>query len=613
MWYLITMRVFKDGNIHEKIAKEMFNIETGMLHFDFTSEKKVEKPSLYPSIVTDGIKTTIRSAVGFIYLPNDIDLKEFMTEVEPYLTAYDKQYNHLVTHARLERVAGHFTAMKARNNMTKVSYVTDGANDQNWLRSFIINPEMVKIESKMCSSRFYWFIFPMKILIKNIELFENPRFPPTTQFVSIVYDKFDHLSTMDGVKIESNITFPHFRVCKNLVSFKPLQRIVEIEIAKPVVKEELDMTEEEKQAFIDLNQCPKCRKKFKSKGGLTRHTNQNKCNLYVEAIVTNGQAAASTTPAAATPAIKYPCPHCKKEFRTTGSLKTHLHKCKAATATTMSLAKADVLKDNMDRFLSMSADEKKKHLEKMGGHPEYIPQWNDFARDPNHSLALCPKRSAVFELIRYFGKWDIYEESFNAGMVPLKPIPTVIYNENFHNIIIDPSTYKWPMPKTRKKLFPHTSAYGNSEICNVCYTPLYGDVYVVSKDANTIEGYAVCATCMHFDSTTHVADDKVILRVSYPTDVYCIIDKTDFIPLKKAIMKHAFNKNFVNKDAYNTAIYIGYDPKNPKKYQYIGWSGGLSDLINYMNTKNGYYESGDVKKLSTWSEQAKIFPVRIIN
>jgi len=604
------MRVFKDNDIKAKMAKEMFNIETGMLHYDFTSEKKKEKPTLYPSILVDGIKTTIRSAIGFIYLPNDMDLGEFITGVETHLTDYDANYNHLSKYARLERPAGHFTSMKAKNTMTITKHATpQTGNDNNWRRSFIINTEILHIGSQMHTSRFYWYVFPMKVMIKNIEQFHTPRFPPTTQFVSIIYDKFDHLSVGDCAKLESNVTFQHFRVCKNLVSFKPLQRIVEKEIAIPKkVEEELDMTDEEKQAYIDLNQCPKCRKKFKSKGGLTRHTNQNTCTLYVAPmVVTNSQGpdyviADLTTPVVE--AIKYPCIHCKKEFRTTGSLKTHLHKCKAATAATLSLAKAETLKDNMEKFLSMSAEEKKEHLEKMGGHPEYMPQWNDIAQDPKHSLALCPKRSGSLELIHYFGKWDIYKDSADENYIPIIPIPVTIYNENFHNVIIDPSLAPKSIPKTRKKLFPKTADYSNSEICSSCYTPLYDDIYIVIAKETDIEGYAVCGTCMHYSPEKK----KIVLRVSYPTNVSSVIDKTDFIKLKKDILKKAFKTNFVDHSSgYNTAMYIGYDPKEPKQYDYIGWSGCLAELISYMSTDNNYYASGDSKVLSNWSEHAKIF------
>ena len=118
---------------------------------------------------------------------------------------------------------------------------------------------------------------------------------------------------------------------------------------------------------------------------------------------------------------------------------------------------------------------------------------------------------------------------------------------------------------------------------------------------------------MHFDPLAHTVNKRVILRVAYPTNVLSIIDKTDFIPLKKDIMKQAFATNFTDKHSYNTAIYIGYNVNAPKQYSYIGWSGCISDFINYMNTDNDYTKSGDSKALSKWSEKAKIFPIRVIN
>jgi len=653
------MRVFKNlENIEELVAREMFNIETGMLYFDPLSSTDVmnDKPPLYPMIEADGIKTSIRSAVGFIYVPNDIPLKDFMEDVEDHLDKLDEKYHHLDKHARVDRKAGQFSAMKVKSSYSKNEYYLPGKNAQpnHCKRCFILDTPNLKIAYDMSKNRFHWFIFPSKVLIKNIEQFENPRFPPTTQFVSIVYDKHDQILVDNGVKLETNLTFTYFRVCKNLVSFRPLETLVEEELANESEKEtaESKLTEEELQAYIESKKCYICQKTFKSKGGLTRHANQGGCSPPEPDTSTETQTPAPqygpdgaliVTP----PVAMKPCPFCKRNFKTAGSVKTHMKKCKMATSTNNSLAKAEVQKDNMVRFLNMNAEEKKKHLERMGGHPEYMPQWNDVVYDENHGLALCPKRGAAFELIRYFGKWDIYRDAFSTSFIPLKKIPALIYHEEFHNIIIDQSYTSHingntrgffgidgffgteNTPNTRKQTYPEGSGFADDEICSCCYTPLYGDIYVVIPNKKAIaksqgdEGYAVCAVCMHYNYTPHV-NDTTILRVAYPSSVSDIIAQTNFIPLKKNILRKAFNYNLVDVGpSGHTAFIIGYKPNvgrpnsKPNSFEYIGWTGFLSDFINYMDTDNKLLSSvkgaENIRLLQQIIGNARVFPAKLIN
>jgi uncharacterized C2H2 Zn-finger protein len=420
----------------------------------------------------------------------------------------------------------------------------------------------------------------------------------------MVYDINDHIATADGAKLESNITFQHFRVCKNLVSFNPLQAIVEKELSKDDTDSD-GLTEEERQAFIDDKKCPKCRKAFKAKAGLTRHINQNTCEKYVEPV-----AAPATMPippllaqmnavdAMQPDVIVYKtCPHCKRNFKNAGSLKTHLNKCKMATAATTSLAKVESQKDNMEKFLQMAPDEKKKYLDRMGGHPEYMPQWNDIAYDADHGLALCPKRGISFELIRYFGNWDLYKEEFATGTIPIHTINVPIYIENFQNIIIDQTLLPYRKISTvaRKRQYPKTSSFTDSELCSCCFTPLYEDIYVVIYGTQ-IEGYAVCGVCMHFDPDAHCKPGKTILRVSYPVSMSAIIDRTDFLELKKRIMKQTTNIVSYASET-GVAFLIG------DKVEYIGWTGFLSDFIVYNNIN---------KEVSQSAECAKIFPAKLI-
>lgn len=623
------MRVFKHENIKEKIAREMINIESGLFYFEPGKNTINEKPTLYPEIERDNIKTTIRSHVGFIYLPTDIDMEEFMKGVETYLTDYDSQLGHLNKYMRLERLNGQFTAMKAKNNMQRTMY---GINNKPYPDNYI--KRAIFINTSVCLKlyRFHWFVFNHRTLVKNIEQFDRPSFPTTTQFVSILYDKNDYLLASDGQKLESNITFQHFRVFQNLITFDTLQDIVDKELAD---KDEADedaepddgLTDDERQAYLDAMQCPKCHKKFKAKGGLTRHVNVNTCKKITSSTQTNssnnaldqtplpgipgGDPLTSLLPTADTTASRRACPFCNRSFKTSGSLNTHMKKCKKATSETLTLAKATIQKDNMTKFMQMTLEEKQKHLDQMGGHPEYVPQWNDTVYDPAHGIALCKKRGAAFELIRHFGRWEKFNDAFNNGIIALHKLVKPLFYEEFHNVIVDNKN----IPKNRKTLYPNTATYSDTEICASCYTPLYGDIYFVCNENNT--GTAICPTCMHYEPFMHspIKPNQQLLRISYPTTAVSLVNKTNFMPLKKEILVRCFGTTFTD-SSYGSycAFYLGNLPRptdpNPK-VEYLGWTGFLSDFISYIDSNNEFAQITK-QPVMKYLNKTKIFPAKLI-
>jgi hypothetical protein len=625
------MRVFKDsGNIKEKIAREMINIEAGLLYFEPGKNEINTKPTLYPEIERDNIKTTIRSQIGFIYLPTNIDMEEFMKGVETYLTDYDLQLSHLGKYTRLERHTGQFTAMKAKNNMQKTIYGVVGKTypDNYTKRAIFISTGSPELKLY----RFHWFVYNTRIMVKNIEQFDHPIFPATTQFVSILFDKNNYLTFSDGEKMESNITFQHFRVFQNLITFDPLQEIVNKELASKDETQnnnELEdgLTQNERQAFLDAMQCPKCLRKFKAKNGLTRHIKTNLCKKITNSSpsptnssldqtplpgISGGDPLTSLLPVPEDTTASYkPCPFCQRSFKTVVSLKTHMKKCKKATSETQSLAKVTIQTDNLTKFMQMSPEEKQKHLERMGGHPEYVPQWNDIIYDPTHGIALCRKRGAAFELIRYFGRWEKFNESFNSGVIALHKLVKPLFYDEFHNIIIENKS----IPKNRKTLYPNTATYSDNEICISCYTPLYGDIYFVCNENNT--GTAICATCMHYEPFMHTPTkpNQQLLRITYPTNVASLISKTNFNCVKKEILLQCFGKTYTD-ESYGSqcAFYLGNfsKPNDPNPtIEYLGWTGFLSDFISYIDSNNEFTQLTK-QPVMKFLDKTKIFPAKFI-
>jgi hypothetical protein len=601
------MRVFKDGRVAEKIVGEMINIEAGKLLYEDGEPTGEKKPPLYPSIELDGIVSTIRSHVGFIYLPNGTDMSLVFEQLVPLLEERDAEDDHLAGYARLERKASQFTAMKAKNSFT--GNKSAESNSSRMKRAFYLSTDVANLYKTMKHNRFYWFVFPISVLIRNIQSFENPRFPPTTQFVSILFDPNDQLVVPNNTKLESNITFKHFRVCQHLVTFNPLKHQLQKELAaqqKEEKKKEDETVSAERQVLIDAKKCPDCKRQFKNKGGLTRHMNTKVCIKKKKKLEQQKKANE-----------KIPCPYCQRECIGEAGLTAHLRGC--ANAQDPNIAKEVKEKRELEQFKKMSTKEKSARILELESYPEYMPQWNDVIYDETEGLALCPMRGAVFELIRFYGRWGIYQEDYDYGRVPLKVVDKPIYSDDFRNIVIDntlnPSFETVEMLRSEK--WPNTMKFDSNEICSRCFTPLYGDIYVVLPHEKSLSGMAVCPTCMHYDPSIWVEDkrvaDYVIVRVNYPTTVDKVIDKTTFNEKKKEVMKQSFTtKLFLDNYLGESAVYIGYDPVNHPDFNYIGWTGRIYNYINYTNSNNEFYKSGPKDQLSRIAAQANIFPIRMI-
>lgn len=597
------MRVFKDGRIAEKIVGEIINIEAGKLLYENGFPNSSEKPSLYPKIEHDDVVTTIHSNIGIIYIPNSINLTRFVEKnIGPLLEEKDKEHDYLSAYARLERKSSQFTAMKAKSTFTES--VIGSVYDIEKKRIFIINTEQTDLGKRIFHNRFHWFIFPISVLIRNIETFENPRFPPTTQFVSIIYDMNDQLAVADGTKLESNITFNHFRVCQHLLSFNPLKNELQQEDEEDEIAEQ--SVNDDRQSTINQKKCPDCQRAFKSKGGLTRHINTQVCVKKKKKVE---QAKKGNE--------KVGCPYCNRECAGEAGLTAHLRGCE--NAKDPNLVKEIKEKRELEQFKLLSTKEKSARIQELEAYPEYMAQWNDVLYDETRGIVLCSVRGAVFELIRYYGRWNIYEDQYTSGYIPIKEVSKPIYSEDFRNIVIDNSLDSSfdALNLMRKEEWPNSAQFDSNEICSRCFTPLYGEIYVAIHEKSRA-GIAVCPTCMHFEPELWCEDkriaDYIILRVCYPMSVEKIIEKTTYNQEKKTVMKQSYSTKalFVDASSGDYAVYIGYDPKTHPNFKYIGWTGRIYNYINYANSDNEFYSSGPKEKLSIMAAQSQIFPIRMI-
>jgi len=590
------------------IVGEMVNIESGKYLYDdgeLIKRPAGEKPPSYPSIECNGTTTTFKSNIGIIYLPlsRSEELNSFAQVLKIEIDKMDKKHKHLTGFARVERYAGHFTAMKAKPNYANSTLVVESGkmdNPAGYLRMIDVNTSASSLNSRMGKNRFNWFIFPQMLVLKNLQNFENPRFSPLTQFISIYYDQQDLLMAPHNTKLEDNITLEHFRVCQNLMTFKVLETVVKE--SKPAKKKEFTPKQlADRKKLRDNLQCPDCKRKLKSKGAVTRHMNSKACITV--------QAAAK--PKKTLPQVK--CPACSVNCGGHSSLLGHITNCWKVKKMTTKLNMAPYIqragKEALEKFKDMDHAEKKARLLELSRYPEYLSQWNDIVYDEQNGIKFCRKRGTAFEIMAYFGDFEgSVGMNLSDNNVPIYRFPdsTPVYEEDFKNIIVDNEMHSTSIDGRMAQL-PNLSRFNRDEVCVVCLTPLYDEVYGVIPVRSKIHAYMVCPTCMHYNDEFNASGTtNTILRVKYPVSRESIVKQMKIPDQKKRVLMNATSDSYRD----GNALYLDYTPGG--KFKHIGWPLHLIELIRYAESDAGIYKTGDVEKIKLMMQEAQIFPVQYI-
>jgi hypothetical protein len=193
----------------------------------------------------------------------------------------------------------------------------------------------------------------------------------------------------------------------------------------------------------------------------------------------------------------------------------------------------------------------------------------------SNALILCPIRAGAIEIIRQLGDWSVFQNSFYIDMIGIEE---VIYEIDYRDIIL------------------------SNDRCMTCKTPLYGDIYIMFQDNQSIEGTAVCPVCMHtkFNITagntyrqsnlgaTLWDGTQTIARAKYPFSVEDIINTMPCDNTVKDILNLSFKKRYFEKHGISKALYLGIDEETkvlPQKI-YLAWSGSISQyILSYAGKK----------------------------
>src|SRR6202012_5510838 len=113
-------------------------------------------------------------------------------------------------------------------------------------------------------------------------------------------------------------------------------------------------------------------------------------------------------------------------------------------------------------------------------------------------MFICSTRGAVYEIIRHLGNWDIFDSSLY--LTTIHNLNMEIYKVDFQNITINNNLRRVRTVITNNELI-------SNDVCCLCNTPLYDDIYLLFLTKNTKQCMAVCRVCMH--SRFEINNDRI--------------------------------------------------------------------------------------------------------
>ena len=228
----------------QDILSEAFNIEAGKVYYK-NGKLSPDSKQKYPSFVINDIKTTLKSNIGCIFVPNEyinnFSMK-FKTGIISMSEKFKKQlhFDHLQVYSSLETGTDHFTVLKVKNNIETTS-TSKTKSDDIIKRKICIN-EFEKIEKLSLDAKFTWLIYDHNQFIDDLNNYSYRRIPIICQLVSIFYDPEHILNLTNNQIYVNNLSFKNFRIFKNLLNICTYGEITPDFIDKYKYSNKLDLS-----------------------------------------------------------------------------------------------------------------------------------------------------------------------------------------------------------------------------------------------------------------------------------------------------------------------------------------------------------------------------------
>ena len=205
-------------NFMKLILSEAFNLEAGKVYYENGKLIGSNKSPLYPSFVVDKIRTTIKTNMGFIFVPRRL-IENFQRGFKAGLLDMTYEFkskfgfDHLQTYSPLETGSDHFTVLKVKHNLDETTSHKYMYN--NYKRYVYVNEGFDRLDKIVGNARFTWILYTIEQLIEDFSSINIRKIPIECQLVSILYDP-DYLISLPNNYLQiSNLTLRNFKVTKN--------------------------------------------------------------------------------------------------------------------------------------------------------------------------------------------------------------------------------------------------------------------------------------------------------------------------------------------------------------------------------------------------------------
>lgn len=224
------MKYFCDANYESVLTfmlDEAFNLEVGKIVYEnnklLVDINTINNATNYPSFILDDIKTTLKTNMGFIYVPN-VMIEKFINDFKYSITKMDIEfmntfnYDHLQVYSALETMNDHFTVTKVKHNYDQTMIVSKNNTKLHLRRKIYYNKGGDRLEKIIGESRFTWVIYSLEQFMIDIANYDHRKIPITSQLVSILYDPCKLINLQNNTILIKNLTFRNFHICNNILN-----------------------------------------------------------------------------------------------------------------------------------------------------------------------------------------------------------------------------------------------------------------------------------------------------------------------------------------------------------------------------------------------------------
>lgn len=210
----------------------------------------------------------------------------------------------------------------------------------------------------------------------------------------------------------------------------------------------------------------------------------------------------------------------------------------------------------------------------------------------------CVKRKTSFEVIRLLGNFKLYEPILMSDVKILDV--DIIYQIEWNQIKLE-----------------------NMNNCFHCKTPLFGEIYAIFDNINTIVGKAYCPICIHTpnviknnNTDNYITKDKVIGRLTHPKKIEDIITNANIDDILREFIIQGFGNHLIDTYQDNKVIYFNFFEREKNRAKnLICFTGDIEEFINYglFNRHQKILEYMNINTIRDYIQNNYVIPIQLVD